>query len=402
MKSAMVIGLVSSAGMLLAVSGSALAAPFTANNLAISSVTSTGTFNGQAGAVTIREFGLTSGLSGAFNGNTIALGSTAADPVRLTIGSSTSSEGQLTLSRNGQYLTIGGYNWAAGVTSPNGTSIGASFNNGTGNPDVRRVIGRLDAAGGVNYFEMTQTYSNSNFRGVITQDGTTFITSGVAGTTNNQGLTGGVRSFDPSMGTTSTQLTPNAVNTRNVNFSSGDQILFSTQSGAFVGINVVDNGVGSLLPGFAAVTGLSIYDFWQADVNTIYAADEGSIAATSTARGGLQKWVRNATTGDWELAYRITSGLTAGLRGLTGTIDAGGNPVLYATTADAINSTNGNKLVAVIDTGAVSSFVTLAIAPGNTAYRGVDFTPGTVVVPAPGAAALIGLGGLLAARRRRA
>lgn len=397
----MAIGVVCAAGVLAASAGTVSAAAFTPNNLAISSVTSTAAFNGQAGAVTIREFGLTGATSGAFNGNNIALGSTAGDPTRLTIGASTSAEGALTLSQNGQYLTMAGYNWVAGVASPNGTTIGASFNNGTGNPDVRRVVGRLDGSGAVNYYEMTQAYSNSNFRSVITQDGNTFITGGVAGTTNNQTITGGVRSFDPSLGTTSTQLIANATNIRNVNYNPSGQILFSTQSGSFIGINVVDGGAGYLLPGFAAVTGLSTYDFWQADGSTIYAADDGSIGSASTNRGGLQKWVLNSTTGNWELAYRITGGLTAGLRGLAGTVDASGNVILYATTADAINATTGNKLVAVVDTGAASVFTTLATAAGNTAFRGVDFTPGSPVIPAPGAAALLAMGGLIAGRRRR-
>src|SRR5262249_40515679 len=67
--------------------------------------------------------------------------------------------------------------------------------------------------------------------------------------------------------------------------------------------------------------------------------------------------------------YTLTSGLTATVRGLTVAIESG-NPVVYATTADA-----PTKLVRVVDTGAASAFTTLVTAATNTAFRGVALVP---------------------------
>ena len=113
--------------------------------------------------------------------------------------------------------------------------------------------------------------------------------------------------------------------------------------------------------------------------------------------------------GSYTLAYTLTTNLTAGLRGLTG-IKVGGQTILYATSADGITATNGNKLVSVIDTGSSAAFNILKTAPGNQMFEGVSFAPNTVTpsaAPAPSALlpALLGVAGMglkLRMRRRTA
>jgi MYXO-CTERM domain-containing protein len=133
--------------------------------------------------------------------------------------------------------------------------------------------------------------------------------------------------------------------------------------------------------------------------NTIYVADDGNAGASGTTGGqlgGLQRWDFNGTT--WALSYLInqvntgTANVFAGLRSLTVISDGSANTIYGIDTA--------GRLVGVVDAGASSVFTTLAVAPTGFAFRGVEMTPGTLV-PTPGAAGLLALGGLVAGRRRR-
>lgn len=166
------------------------------------------------------------------------------------------------------------------------------------------------------------------------------------------------------------------------------------------------------------------FALWFADANTLYLADEGDgytggtdlyahAAAQTTA--GLQKWVFNAATQSWALAYTLQAGLQLGqpytvsgypigtnaatqlpwspaadgLRQLTGRVDEDGKVTLWAITSTI--SGNGdtgadpNKLVAIRDelsnttaAGAANEqFVTLRSARFGEVLRGVSFTPDT-------------------------
>ncbi|MFK2873444.1 hypothetical protein ISP13_07850 [Dyella lipolytica] len=166
------------------------------------------------------------------------------------------------------------------------------------------------------------------------------------------------------------------------------------------------------------------FALWFADANTLYVADEGDgyvggadlythAAAQTTA--GLQKWVFNATTKSWTLAYTLQAGLnlgqpytvrnypagtnpatnlpwspaTDGLRQITGRVDEDGKVTIWAVTSTI--SGNGDtgadpdRLVAVRDVlsnttaagAANEQFVTLRSAKFGEVLRGVSFTPGT-------------------------
>ena len=164
------------------------------------------------------------------------------------------------------------------------------------------------------------------------------------------------------------------------------------------------------------------FGVWFADANTLYVADEGDgyaggtdlythAAAQTTA--GLQKWVFNATTKSWTLAYTLQAGLDLGqpytvrdypvgtnpatslpwspaadgLRNLTGRVDADGRVTIWAVTSTI--SGNGdtgadpNRLVAIRDNlkninasgASQEKFVTLRSARFAEVLRGVAFTP---------------------------
>lgn len=294
---------------------------------------------------------------------------------RFTNSGSASSELALTRSTDGNYLTLVGYDAAPGLAGVASTASAAT----------NRVVARISAFDIIDTTTaLSDASTGNNVRSVASVDGTSFWVGGGAG---------GVR-YATFGGTTSVQLSTTPTNVRVVNLLAG-QLYTSNASGAFQGVSTVGTGLpttsgqtATILPGFPTASGPSAYDYWLADASTMYVADDRATASG----GGLQKWI--LSSGTWSLAYTMSTSLTAGLRGLTGTVDAAsGNFLLYAVTADA----TANKLVSVIDSGAGSSFTTLATAPANTAFRGVDFAP----VPTPGTLALLGLSGLAVARRRR-
>ncbi len=166
------------------------------------------------------------------------------------------------------------------------------------------------------------------------------------------------------------------------------------------------------------------FGLWFADANTLYVADEGDgytggadlythAAAQTTA--GLQKWVFNATTKTWQLAYVLKNGLgigtpysvasyptgnnpatnlpwapaTDGLRNITGLVGPGGLVAIWAVSSTV--SGNGdvgadpNRLFVVVDylpntdpsVAAHIPFFQVQGAEFGEVLRGVSFTPGT-------------------------
>jgi len=165
------------------------------------------------------------------------------------------------------------------------------------------------------------------------------------------------------------------------------------------------------------------FGIWFADANTLYVADEGNgdntysngvyTTAASSTTAGLQKWIFDSMTGQWNLAYVLQSGLqlgipytvpnyptgnnpatglpwspgTDGLRNVTGVVNGDGTATIYAITSTV--SGNGdqgadpNQLVVITDTISATSlppnetFTTFDSAGYGEVLRGVSFTPGT-------------------------
>lgn len=165
------------------------------------------------------------------------------------------------------------------------------------------------------------------------------------------------------------------------------------------------------------------FGIWFADANTVYIADEGNgdntysasknlytkAAAQTTA--GLQKWIFDSNSGQWNLAYVLQSGLklgvtytvsgypsgnnsatglpwspgTDGLRNITGIVNGDGTATIYAITSTV--SGNGdqgadpNNLVVITDQISSTtlpsneSFSTFDSAGFGEVLRGVSFTP---------------------------
>ncbi len=173
------------------------------------------------------------------------------------------------------------------------------------------------------------------------------------------------------------------------------------------------------------------FGIWFANKDTLYLADEGSGAfgddpasadptnpyadAAGSTTAGLQKWVFNQSTQEWQLAYTLQNGLnlgepytvpgyptgdntapggsglpwapaTDGLRNITGRVKGNGTVTIYATTSTVSGSGDQggdpNQVVAVRDElGATNPgyerFITVAPARFGVRYGGVAILPAT-------------------------
>jgi hypothetical protein len=258
------------------------------------------------------------------------------------------SEGFLNLSSDGKYLVAAGYSAAPGVSPVTSTTSLL----------VPRVIARIGIDGTIDTStSIDNLFSGGNIRSAATTDGSEFWATG-----SNSGVVYSTLGSASGLGIS----TGAPTNVRVAGVANGE-LYISTGSGSAGRIFTVGSGIPNTagqtqtaVPGFP-LSGASPYDFFFADANTAYVADDGSIANG----GGIQKY--SLIAGTWTLQYVLVPG-TAVCRGVTGYVD-NGVATLWATT----NATSANLLVAVTDTGAGSTFTTLATAPVNTAFRGVRF-----------------------------
>jgi hypothetical protein len=313
----------------------------------------------------------------------------------LTQGGTASGEGGLTLSLDGKFMALGGYN-----------NIVAGVTNGTGNSG-QRVVGLLNLSTGT--VDTKTMYSDglttSAIRNAFTTNGTDIWT---ANSTN------GVRYVTYNTATnTSTLLTASNGPERRVYIyptSSGDQLYTSRQQTGTGGISGVAT-VGSPppptsgsptvteLPGMPVATATeSAYDYFFANANTLYVADDDS---SPTLPGGLQKWIFDGS--NWNRVYNLQvnpAGNVKGIKSLAGMVDASGNVTLFGATTD----TTANYLYGFSDTLANTSAASVTankLIEASTFFdltnnkwnlRGVAIAPPVAEAPEPTAASLLVLG----------
>jgi hypothetical protein len=163
------------------------------------------------------------------------------------------------------------------------------------------------------------------------------------------------------------------------------------------------------------------FGVWFANSTTLYVADEGDgdntyangqyTKAASNPLSGLQKWIFDSTSGQWNMAYVIQSGLnlgvpytvanyptgnnpatglpwapgTDGLRNLTGVVNGDGTVTIYAITSTVSGGgdegADPNMLMVINDQLSATSlppgesFSTFDAANSGEVLRGVSFTP---------------------------
>jgi hypothetical protein len=326
----------------------------------------------------------------------------------LLLGGLSTSEGFLQLSADGQYLTLAGYN----------TTLGGPT---TGTPVTQKVVGRIDMAGTVDTSTTLGPASSAvgAVRSAVTSNGTDiwvgtsaqgihYTTLGATGVSTrlSTGAPSNMRVVDIfdnklywssasgsnfGVGTYASAANPGDFNLDGT-VDVADEVMWEKTNSANTGMyntwveNFAEQGGGSdlhttsgqtpvLLTGFPTSGSHSSYDYWFKDSNTLYVADDGSVANA----GGIQKWTYNGST--WSLAYTLLNNgiVNTAVRGLTGGINVNGDPVLFATTSEGGN----NNLIMVADTGASSVANTIASAGTNKVFRGVALVPSNDPLPPP-------------------
>lgn len=298
------------------------------------------------------------------------------------------TESVMTLSQNGAYLNIGGFN----VAQPYGGA-----NVGGGGATIRG-IGAIDMYG---YFTLALTNfslynAGSQFRSAVSADGisefwTTGVASSVAGMkyVNNGGATtaiagglGGTRVVD---------ITPH-----------GNLAFTDAADSGFTGLNALSGlPIQQTIPSLVINVGptASPNDFSiSPDVATVYIADDENFSSNS-GNGGIQRW--DNVGGTYVLSYTLSAGGTSlgGARCLCVDYSASGSwgpgavgAIIYATTAEGAT----NSIVRIVDNGAGSTATIFATAGPNQLYRGMRFGPSAapnVTILNPPQPATVGLGG---------
>ncbi len=357
--------------------GPAFGGPFTAGNLVVVRVGDGSTaLSTNAAAVSLLEYTRSGTLL-----QTISLASTGTSA--LTLVGTTTTEGILQGSSNGQYLLLAGYRKNAGQADP---SVDASTT-------TNRVVGRVDLNANVDTSTaLTDAYSSKSVRGASSDDGTRFWTSGEP--TNPSG---GLRYAGSLGATTSTLLGSYSNNLRQVSVLGGN--LFTSSGTGTPGRSVFHVGSGLPTSGSPTFTSSFTPDP-TSQYQSFYFTNLGSgnnwdstgfdtLYTAGTNSNALFKYSFNGTS--WVLNNTVS---LAGIMDVTGSTQ-GTTVTLFVTT--------GTDLESFTDTAGYNAnlngtFTSLATAGSNYVFRGV------AAVPEPGPLLLSGLTGLAMAvwgRRNR-
>ncbi len=287
---------------------------------------------------------------------------------KLTLSGRSTTEGQLRLSGNGAFLTLGGYNLVPGTSSVSTNTTAAN-----------RSIARINTQGQVDIpviLPIDQLYPNASFRGVVAED-----------ENNGYWTAGGTRGvyFVKEGVDTSVIVCSTVTNMRGINLFAGQ--LYLTHGSGVVNTRVMKvgegtpdtNGVEAIpLPGIpfnnAAGSDLFFADILpeQEGPEMMYLADElNGITKYSLVEG---TWISNGSLGPSSDNYR----------GLTGAW-FGSGALMYASRKGGSGSAGGGELVRVIDKAGYNQPIDpvvdiLAVAEPNTAFRGIAKVPAANVL----------------------
>lgn len=355
--------------------GLAVAGPFGNGNLVVVRVgDGTTARSGAANAVFLDEYTTAGTLV-----QSIPMPNVAGGTGGFTLSGTATSEGALALSADGRFITLGGYAAALGTATVSSSSSAS----------VARVAARVDMFGTIDLSTTTTSFSGASIRGVVTDDGTNFWMTGGNGGVRHTTFGGSGDAVQiNTAGNTSTNL-------RNINIYNGD-LYFSSASASlrgvagFTGLPTSPDTATTLIT-LPSTPAHSPYDFLFVSDSTVYIADDSAAAGA----GNLQRW--DLISGVWTKSATFVPSLPAnGLtRHVAGTVLPNGDVQMFITVEVGTGANSSSVLLSVLDSGGVATTTTLATAPAGTVFRGLE------IVPAPGTLALLGLGGIIAGRRRR-
>jgi hypothetical protein len=307
----------------------------------------------------------------------IAIPSTGSN--RLTLACDQVLEGTLSLSGNGRFITLAGYDADVGTANVR-TSAASS---------VARVVGQLDLAGNfIVVARLNDGFDQDSVRGAATVDGTAYWLSG-----SGLNSTGGIRYAMPNA-TSSVLIAGNATGPRAMSIVGG-QLYYSNKGGAnangimtFGGTLPVSPLASTLLPGAMAfeADGFAAVDTDSTPgIDTLYVAvNQTLFGQNNNDKLRLVKFTLVGTT--WTMSATFQPMMPSGTsttwtptNGLTAVKTATGVRV-YVTTdspSDSVGATGPTRLATFLDDGSTQTPVAtiLATAPAKTVYRGLALTP---------------------------
>ncbi len=323
-------------------------------------------------------------------------GGTAAGAVHAVVGNGQqSTTGQMTLSGDGQFLFLTGYD-----NNPLPAATALPVPTASGNAAVPRAIARIKFDGTVQTEAFSGVDTGGNFNGVWSPDGNQFYVSG-----NNSEYYFSSLNPSASLQTATATITSGGFTGNGLEGVGGN--LYIVQSGT---ANLVQQYTGfptaaaalTSLPGVNATNATAGGQASQftvdvyfthlngtnapAGINTMYLADDGP----SFAGGAITKWA--LVSGTWKVVDHITSGSgnsATTFYWLSGKTDGSGNVTLYATYGNGGNADVGpgylysivdqNGYNAPIGTGGThSDNVTTVAAVGGNDNLGLSTTANEV------------------------
>ncbi|MEY4541099.1 MAG: hypothetical protein RLZZ306_2856, partial [Bacteroidota bacterium] len=267
---------------------------FTPGRIVVSQVgDGTTTLSGNTFPVSLLEFDVST-ANQTTPSKTLSLGSTTAGS-RLTTGGSTAQSGQLSLSSDGKYLILVGYDYAAGTASPASTT-------------VNKVIGRIDISGSVDYSTNFPS-GNGTARSVVSDNGTRFWSS-----IDNVGYT--------ILGQTTTPTAVTSVGPRTLNIYNG-QLYYHTSFGSIFKTNTAlpttSSTTTTAIP-ISAALGSNGFILFDTDPNVSWDNTGFDLLYLTNSSSGLEKYYYNQATLSWlpvNSQYHLTIAITNGGSGYT-------------------------------------------------------------------------------------
>lgn len=348
-------------------------AQFTPGKLAVVQIGNGNTLTSAAFPVRVVQYNTSGTLQ---TGTTITIFPSTATtgagiPRALTQSGTATSEGDISLSADGRYLVLVGYNATTGT---------ANVSSGT----AEAVIASVSSTGSFNTLTSltrSKSFPGGSIRSAASLDGSTFWAAGAGNST-----TGSIRyAILGNTNDSGLQISKTVSSARVVNIANG-QMYASASSGSFrlvtvgTGVPVTSGQVMTNLPGFPT-TAYDPYAYTFLDLNSnVPGVDVLYVANLGTASvGGLYKY--SLVNNSW-----VANGYLGGnIRGVTGLVNCGGYAELYMTTSlnasskptrlNAFTDSTGYNVSIGNGQKKLSNTVLLATAAAKYAFGGVAFTP---------------------------